>query len=152
MTQRRDFFKELFSHLYVMKEEMAGRRHFQLTDLWKLDETKFKQLKLRVREDIAIQYGEQEIRGVKKDNETCLICAKGTDQEKMFQLMQQRLTMGEIAERLAPEGEPETETRFQDVRQFMLSLIKSSICIPANDVYYEPGNDKAEEKVLKRKS
>ncbi|MCI0494118.1 hypothetical protein L0Z72_03855 [candidate division KSB1 bacterium] len=140
MTQRRDFFKELFSHLYVMKEEMAGRRHFQLTDLWKLDETKFRRLKLRVREGVAIQSDEQEIRSVKKDNEIFFICAKGTDQEKMFHLMQQRLTMGEIAESLTPEGESETETRFPEVREFMLSLVKASICVPANDVYYEPEN------------
>lgn len=144
MTQRRDFFKELFSHLYVMKEEMAGRRHFQLTDLWKLDEAKFKQLKLRVREGVAIQYDEQEIRSVKNEKETFLICVRGTDQEKMFHLMQQRLTMGEIAERFAVESEPETETRFQDVREFMLSLVKESICVPANDVYYEPGKENVE--------
>ena len=147
MTQRRDFFKELFSHLYVMKEEMAGRRHFQLTDLWKLDETKFQQLKLRVREGVAIQYDEKEIKGIKNEKETFLICARSTDQEKMFQLMQHRLTMGEIAERLALEDEPETETRFQDVREFMLSLVKASICIPANDVYYEPENKQTEEKL-----
>ncbi len=146
MTQRRDFFKELLSNLYVMKEEIAGRRHFQLTDLWKLDDTKFKQLKLRVRQDIAIQYGEQEIRGVKKDNETFLICAKGTGQEKMFHLMQQRLTMGEIVERLATESEPEIETGFQYVREFMLSLVKQAICVPANDVYYGPENNQTEGK------
>jgi hypothetical protein len=147
MTQRRDFFKELFSHLYVMKEEIAGHRHFQLTDLWKLDKTKFKQLKFRVREGVAIQYDDQEIRSVKNDNETFLICAKGTDHEKMFQLMQQRLTVGEIAEHLALEAELEAETRFHDVREFILSLVKVSICIPANDVYYEPENSKMEVKV-----
>ncbi|MCU0645510.1 MAG: hypothetical protein MUC94_14795 [bacterium] len=140
MTQRRDFFKELFSHLYVMKEEIAGRRHFQLTDLWKLDETKFKQLKLRLREGVAIQYGEQEIKGIKKDNESFLICSRNTTHEKMFHWMQQRLTMGEIAERLAAESEPQTDPQFQGVREFMLSLVKASICIPANDVYYEPEN------------
>lgn len=147
MTQRRDFFKELLSHLYVMKEEMSGRRHFQLTDLWKLDETKFKQLKLRVRQGVAINYDENEIRTKKKDNETFLICARGTDQETMFHLMQERLTMGEIAERLLQESAPETESRFQEVRQFMLSLVKASICVPANDVYYEPDINQTEGKV-----
>jgi len=145
MTKRRDFFKEFFSHLYVLTEEVKGHRHFKLPDLWKLDDAKFRQLKFRVREGVALNYTDQEIRCVKNEDETLLICARATALEKMFHLMQQRLTVGEIAEQLVQEVACEKDAIFQDVREFMLSLVKQAVCVPANDVYYEPENEQTVE-------
>ncbi len=134
MTQRRDFFKRLFSELYVLKEEAQGRRHFKLSDLWKLEETKFRQLKLRVLEGVEVQYKGKEICAKNLKKETVVLCATGTAEEDMFRLMQQRMAAGEIAGELASGADG--PDRFQQVRMFLLSLVKKGVCVPANPVYY----------------
>ncbi|MBN2102581.1 hypothetical protein JW835_00905 [bacterium] len=138
MTQRREFFKRFFAELSYLKDEARGRRHFKLSDLWKLDENKFRQLKFRVREGVAVQYSEQDIRAKKKDDDPVFLCDTGTGQESIFRLMQQRLSVGEITERIAVDRDQKQENAFHEVRSFLLFLIKESVCIPANDICYEP--------------
>lgn len=138
MTKRRDFFKEFFSHLQVIKEEAKGNRHFKLTDLWNLDHVKFREMKFRIREGVAIHFGDTDIRGSKDEKETVFLCAKGSEQERMFQLMQQRLTVGDIVKALAADGTSDDAAQFEKVREFLLSLIKQTICVPAIHIHYEP--------------
>ncbi len=147
MPHRRDFFKHLLGHLYVLKEEAIGHRHFKLADLWTFDNATFRHLKFRVREGVAISTDENAIYGIKNDDERIFLCAVGTEQEKMFRFMQQRLTIEEIAQRLSPVNDQDTESRFHDVREFMLLLVEQSICIPANAGHLKPENNEKEESV-----
>jgi hypothetical protein len=147
MPRRRDLFKHLLGHLYVLKEEAIGHRHFKLADLWTFDDATFSHLKFRVRADVAIYTDENAIYGIKNDDEKIFLCAVGTDQETMFRFMQQRLTIGEMAQRLSSAQDQSPESRFREVREFMLSLVERSICVPANAGHLKPENNQKEEDV-----
>lgn len=137
MTQRREFFKELLSHIYVMKEEMAGHRHFKLTDLWKLDESKFRQLKLRIRDDVSIKEAGGKIVALKSDGEEVFLFKKESQHEYIFNLLKQKIIINSIVEKFTLEHDATSDEAFQFVRDVALSLVKQSICIPANDIHFE---------------
>lgn len=142
MSERRDFFKHFIKEFVVLTQEASGHRHFKLSDLWKLDESKFRQLVFRVRPGVVLQRSERDIRA-KTTKEPVVLCTTGTDQETLFRLMQQRLSVGDMVERLKQDNHETIEETFQTVRSFLLFLVQEHICIPANDVYYEP--DKKQE-------
>jgi len=142
MTQRRYFFKELLSRIYMMKEDFDGHRHFKLADLWKLDENKFRQLKLRIREDVSIDENASDIFFVNRDNESLGHFSKGSPEYFILSLIKQGLGIHIIVMNFSSEYTLPIDESFQRVREIVLQFVQQGICIPANDVHYEPLDQK----------
>ncbi|MFZ5516588.1 MAG: hypothetical protein ACOY90_08100 [Candidatus Zhuqueibacterota bacterium] len=122
----------------MIKEECDGHRHFKLTDLWKLDENKFRQLKFRVRDNVAIKENAGDIFIVNKNDEPLGQYCKGSPEVFFLSHIKQGLGIHLISMNFSSEYKLPIDEGFQRVREIALQFVQQGICIPANDVHYEP--------------
>ncbi|RPH88825.1 MAG: hypothetical protein EHM72_21185 [Calditrichaeota bacterium] len=144
MSDRRSFFRQFLGHMNIAIEESRGRQHFKLSDVWEMDEPTFRQLKLRLREDVTLRIEGKNSTAIKSNEQPVALYITGTEEEALFAGVKKHLSVEEMIQELQRSFGHETDAGYRLTRDYLLSLVKQEILVPANDVYL-PKTAKKEE-------
>ena len=135
---RRSFFRQMFSSIFVLMEELKGRRHFKLSDLPDLKKTQFLQLKIRIKDGIFIF---KECGVVWADHgdgcERQLLYKENIIKGIVLDFVGENQTIEQILKRLSEKVGWEEERSYRYIRGFVLNLVNKGVCIPDSPIPIE---------------
>ena len=130
---RRRFFRLFVRETLVCLEEVAGIRHFKITDLWELSRSELSQMIPQICPGIEILPDGNKVSGRKPGNKEVLPLFDAADAELfVFNRFNGVNTIGQIAEELSADMGFEPEESYARVRTLFLHLARLRVCLPSN--------------------